>query len=64
LPFAEWKSKVAEKDADATWGHLEHSPNCYSIIKPRRWLDYQPRYSSLQAIYEAVQRLIADGVIL
>jgi len=63
LPFAEWEKTVAEKDADATWGHLEHSPNCYSIVKPRRWLDYQPRYASLQAIYEAVQRLIADRVV-
>ncbi|HQE91194.1 MAG TPA: NAD-dependent epimerase/dehydratase family protein [Anaerolineae bacterium] len=63
LPFVEWKMTVAEEDADATAGHLEHNPNCYSIVKSRRLLDYQPRYSSLQATYEAVQRLMADGVV-
>ncbi len=64
LPFEVWKTTVSEEDANATWAHLEHNPNCYSITKSCRRLDYQPRYSSLQAIYEAVQRLIADGRIL
>ena len=63
LPFGAWRDTVSEKDADATLGHLEHSPNCYSIAKPQRLLNYRPRYSSLQAVYEAVQRLIADEVI-
>lgn len=63
LPLEAWQATVAEKDASATVGHLEHSPNCYSIIKARHWLDYQPRYSSLQAIYEAVQPWIGDRVV-
>ena len=29
-------------DADGTWDHIAHSPNC-SIAKARRLLDYQPR---------------------
>ena len=62
-PFEVWKATVAERDAGASLGHLEHSPNCYSIAKGQRLLDYQPRYTSLQAVYESVQRLITDGVI-
>ncbi len=62
-PFEAWRDTVTEQDAAASWGHLEHSPNCYSIAKAQRLLDYRPRYTSLQAVYEAVQRSIADGVI-
>ena len=62
-PFEAWKDTVTEQDAAASWGHLEHSPNCYSIAKAQRLLDYRPRYTSLQAVYEAVQWSIADGVI-
>jgi len=36
------------------WDQIAHSPNC-SIAKVRRLLGYyQPRYSSLQAVREAV----------
>jgi len=54
---------VSEKDAAASLGHLEHSPNCYSIAKAQRLVDYQPRYSSLQAVREAVTWLIDHGTI-
>jgi nucleoside-diphosphate-sugar epimerase len=63
LPFEAWRNTVSPEDADATWGHLEHSPNCYSIAKAKRLLDYQPRYTSLEAIYESVQALVASGVV-
>ena len=53
LPFAEWKETVATEDADATWAHISHSPNC-SIEKARRLLNYQPRYRSFEAVKEAV----------
>ena len=46
----------------ATWDHIAHSPNC-SIDKARRLIGYQPRYSSLQGVYEAVSWLIAHEVI-
>lgn len=62
LPFDEWRSTVTDTDARATWDHIAHSPNC-SIAKARRLLAYQPRYSSLQAVYEAVQWMINHGVI-
>jgi nucleoside-diphosphate-sugar epimerase len=61
-PWEEWRTSVSEAEAEATWDHIAHSPNC-SIAKAQRWLDYQPRYSSLQAIYEAVSWLIDQGIV-
>jgi len=63
LPFEDWRNTVSPEDAEATWGHLEHSPNCYSIEKARRLLDYQPRYTALEAIKESVQALVKSGVV-
>lgn len=63
LPWEEWKTTVSEEEAEATWDHIAHSP-CCSIAKSERILNYRPRYSSLQAIYEAVTWMIEHGVIL
>jgi len=63
MPFEAWKETVSPQDADGTWGHLEHSPNCYSIAKAQRLLDYHPRYTSLEAIYESVQALVTSGTV-
>jgi nucleoside-diphosphate-sugar epimerase len=63
LPFEAWRDTVSPEDAEATWGHLEHSPNCYSIAKAQRLLNYQPRYTSLEAIYESVQALVKSGAV-
>jgi nucleoside-diphosphate-sugar epimerase len=62
LPWEEWKTTVSAEEAAATWDHIAHSP-CCSIVKAQRLLDYRPRYSSLQAVYEAVSWLIAHRVI-
>ncbi|MGC9468528.1 MAG: NAD-dependent epimerase/dehydratase family protein [Anaerolineae bacterium] len=62
-PFDEWKVDRSQEDVNATESHLEHSPNCYSIEKSQRLLGYQPRYSSLQAIREAVNWLIDHGTM-
>jgi nucleoside-diphosphate-sugar epimerase len=53
LPWEQWKDTVEEKDARFTWDHIAHSPNC-SIVKARRLLGYAPRYTSLEAVQEAV----------
>jgi len=63
LPWAEWKTTVSEQEAGATWDHIAHSPNA-SIAKARRLINYQPRYRSLEALYEAVQWLIEKGTIV
>jgi hypothetical protein len=44
---------VSEEDAAATWDHIAHSPNC-SIAKAQRFLAYTRRYTSLQAVEEAL----------
>ena len=56
LPWEEWRATVSAAEAAATWDHIAHSPNC-SIAKAQRLLEYRPRYSSLQAVCEAVEAL-------
>jgi nucleoside-diphosphate-sugar epimerase len=62
LPWAEWKQIVSERDAQHTWDHIAHSPNC-SISKAQQLLGYQPRYSSLEAVQEAVADMQRRGVL-
>jgi nucleoside-diphosphate-sugar epimerase len=62
LPWPEWSKTVSAEDAAITWDHIAHSPN-YSIAKAQRLLGYQPRYRSLEAIYEAVEWLIEQGQV-
>ena len=53
LPYADWAKAVTQEDALATWEHIARSP-CHSIDKARRLIGYAPRYTSLQAVQEAV----------
>ena len=62
LPWAEWAALQDEKDAQATWEHVYRSPS-HSIAKAERLLGYRPRYSSLEAVYESVEALIAAGEV-
>ena len=62
LPWEEWKATVSEEEAGLTLEHISHSPNC-SIAKARRLLDYEPRYTSIQAVRESVTWLIENDVI-
>ena len=56
LPWDEWRRTVTDAQASATWDHIAHSPNC-SIAKARGKLGYTPRYTSLEAVIEAVDWL-------
>ena len=60
LPWDEWRKTVSPEEAEQTWGHISHSPNC-SIEKAQRLINYRPRYSSLQAVYEAVTWMVENG---
>lgn len=60
-PWEDWSRSVSEKDANATWDHVAHSPNC-SIEKARRMLGYAPRYSSMEAVTEAVDDMRQRGI--
>jgi nucleoside-diphosphate-sugar epimerase len=62
LPWEEWCKTVSDEHAAQTWDHIAHSPNA-SIAKAQRLLDYRPRYSSLQAIYESLEWLIRQGIV-
>jgi nucleoside-diphosphate-sugar epimerase len=62
VPWDVWKQSASEKDAKVTWDHIAHSPNC-SIEKARTLLGYAPRYSSLEALREAVDWLIQNGTV-
>lgn len=62
LPWDEWCKTVTQQDAQATWDHIAHSPNC-SIAKAQRMIDYRPRYSSMQAVQEAVSWMVEHGLI-
>jgi nucleoside-diphosphate-sugar epimerase len=59
-PWEEWRRTVSPEAAGLTHDHIAHSPNS-SIAKAARLLDYRPRYSSLDAVREAVDWLTADG---
>lgn len=58
LPYAEWAELQAPEEAEATLEHISHSPS-HSIAKAQRLLGYQPRYSSIEAVEEAVRWLDA-----
>jgi nucleoside-diphosphate-sugar epimerase len=60
LPWEDWRATVEPQAASATWDHIAHSPNA-SIAKAVRLLDFRPRYSSLQAVREAIEWLVARG---
>ena len=64
LHWNEWKvlEQYSERDVDQTWEHIVRSPN-FSMAKAERLLDYQPRYTSFQAVYEAVTWLIEQGIV-
>jgi len=61
-PFEDWKKEQMTVEATATWEHIARSPS-HSIEKARRLLGYEPRYSSLEAVYEAVTWLIGNGQV-
>lgn len=62
LPWDAWKAERDEVDAQKTWDHIAHSPNC-SMDKARRLLGFHPRYSSFQAIFEALTWMVQNGVV-
>lgn len=62
-PFDELKKLINQEDAEATYGHITHSPNC-SIKKAKKLLGYKPVYSSMEAIYESIKWLIDNKQII
>ena len=61
-PFEEWKLSLSSQFQESGVTHAMHSSNA-SISKAVRLLDYQPRYSSLDAVEESVRWLVAHGQV-
>ena len=53
LPVSEFRRMTPAEHADLTWAHIARSASM-SIDRARRLLGYRPRYTSLQAIADAV----------
>ncbi|MFI5409223.1 NAD-dependent epimerase/dehydratase family protein [Kaistia sp. UC242_56] len=62
LPWEQWKQVHSAEIVEQTYDHIARSPNC-SLDKARRHLDYQPRYTSFEAVRESVDWLIAKGIV-
>ncbi|MBP1993405.1 NAD-dependent epimerase/dehydratase family protein [Paenibacillus eucommiae] len=61
-PFEVLRQSISQDEAEVIWDHISRSPNC-SIEKARRLIGYSPRYTSLEAVRESVNWLIAHKVI-
>ncbi|WEK03232.1 MAG: NAD-dependent epimerase/dehydratase family protein [Candidatus Devosia phytovorans] len=61
-PLEEWLMDLPEDARENTRGHVIRS-SCHSIEKSRQRLGYHPRYSSLEAVHESLQALIAAGKV-
>lgn len=62
LAYEKWAEGQTPEEAKATWEHIARSPNC-SIAKAEKLLGYAPRYTSLQAVQESVEWLVANGQV-
>jgi nucleoside-diphosphate-sugar epimerase len=64
LPWEQWKGAcgLSEHEIETSYSHLAHG-QCCSIEKGRRLLGYQPRYTSFEAVREAVEGLVERGEI-
>ncbi|MGO9963311.1 MAG: NAD-dependent epimerase/dehydratase family protein [Acidimicrobiales bacterium] len=60
LAWDPWRDTVTEPAAQITWDHIAHSP-CMSIDKARRLLGYNPTYTSLEAVWDSLAWLVANG---
>jgi nucleoside-diphosphate-sugar epimerase len=60
LPVEAWKGTLSKEFVEPAMAHLSHSSN-HSIAKAGRLLEYQPHYTSLEAVRESVFWMIEHG---
>jgi nucleoside-diphosphate-sugar epimerase len=58
----EWKTTLTPEFVEPALAHLHHSTNC-SCLKAQRFIGYQPRYTSLEAVFESVMWMVDHGKI-
>lgn len=63
LPWEQWSAQADAADARITDDHLSHSPHC-SMAKAARLLGFGPRYTSLEAVHDAVDAMLVAGQLL
>lgn len=63
LPWEQWSAQADAADARVTDDHLSHSPHC-SMAKAARLLGFEPRYTSLEAVHDAVDAMVASGQLI
>jgi nucleoside-diphosphate-sugar epimerase len=61
-PWDSWAASNKPTDAQATWEHVTRSPSM-SIQKATRALGYNPRFSSLEAVFESLSWLVAKDQV-
>lgn len=61
-PWHEFADTVGPEHAAASWDHLAHSPSA-SVAKAAALLGWVPRYTSLQATFEAVRWQVDAGAL-
>ena len=61
-PFEEWIEGLGD-EAETSRGHVIRS-SCHSIEKSTRLIGYRPRYTSYEAVHEAVRALVATGKVV
>ena len=57
LPWDEWQKTKSERDAEITLDHMVHSP-CASIAKAERILGFNPRYTAVEAVRDALSYIM------
>ncbi|HEY5582877.1 MAG TPA: NAD-dependent epimerase/dehydratase family protein [Ruminiclostridium sp.] len=63
LPWKEWcEYTKVESFINSTFAHVTHSDN-YSIEKGKRLINYNPRYTILQAVEESVNSMLERKII-
>jgi nucleoside-diphosphate-sugar epimerase len=62
LPWEAWAAAWSTADAQATREHISRSPSM-SIEKAVKVLGYRPRYTSLEAVFESLSWLVANGQV-
>jgi len=60
LPWEKWRTTVGERDAALTFDHMKHSP-CASTAKAEALLGFEPRYTAVGAVRDAMRRGSATG---
>jgi len=53
-PWDEWKRNRSDRDVELTFDHMTHSP-CASIAKAERVLGFEPRYTAVEAVRDALK---------